>query len=275
MKPARFDYVRVDTLDEAADILAQSGDDARVLAGGQSLMAMMNMRLAQPAVVVDILQATGPRRPEIAKDRLRISALVRQEALSTRVSLAQEVPLLAQAAPWIGHIQTRMRGTVCGSVAHADPSAELPLILVALDGRVHLKSRRKRRTMPAREFFLGMMVTEKSDDELIEAVDVPLTLPGTGTAFREVGRRKGDFAIVSCAAVVRGSLTRLAVGGVNDTPVVADWETLAPADLAEALNAFAWSLDTRDDMHASARYRRDLVRRLGETTIREARSCAD
>jgi 2-furoyl-CoA dehydrogenase FAD binding subunit len=275
MKPARFDYVRVDTLDEAADILAQSGDDARVLAGGQSLMAMMNLRLAQPAVVVDILHATGPRSPEVARDRLRISALVRQEALSTRASLAHEVPLLAQAAPWIGHIQTRMRGTVCGSVAHADPSAELPLVLVALDGRVHLKSRRKRRTVPAREFFLGMMVTEKSDDELIEAVDVPLTPPGTGTAFREVGRRKGDFAIVSCATVVRGSLTRLAVGGVNDTPVVADWENLAPADVAEALNAFAWSLDTRDDMHASARYRRDLVRRLGETTIREARSCAD
>lgn len=275
MKPARFDYVRVDTLDEATDVLAQSGDDARVLAGGQSLMAMMNMRLAQPAVVVDILHAEGPRRPEIARDRLRISAMVRQETLSTRASLAQEVPLLAQAMPWIGHIQTRMRGTVCGSVAHADPSAELPLILVALDGRVHLKSRRKCRTLPAREFFLGMMMTKRADDELIEAVDVPLTPPGTGTAFREVGRRKGDFAIVSCGAVVRGATTRLVVGGVNDTPVVADWENLAPADVAEALNAFAWSLDARGDMHASARYRRDLVRRLGETTIREARSCAD
>lgn len=275
MKPAPFDYIRVDTLDEAADVLAQSADDARVLAGGQSLMAMMNMRLAQPAIIIDILHAAGSRRPEIAKGRLRISALVRQEALSTHVGLEQEVPLLAQAAPWIGHIQTRMRGTVCGSVAHADPSAELPLVLVALGGQVHLKSRRKRRTVPAQEFFLGMMMTEKADDELIESVDVPLTPAGTGTAFREVGRRKGDFAIVSCGAVVQGTTTRLAVGGVNDTPAVADWENLAPADVAEALNALAWSLDARDDMHASARYRRDLVRRLGETTIREARSCAD
>jgi 2-furoyl-CoA dehydrogenase FAD binding subunit len=274
MKPAPFDYIRADTLDEAADILAQTGEDARVLAGGQSLIAMMNMRLAQPAVIVDILHAEGPRRPEIARGRLRIPALVRQEALVSRASLGQEVPLLAQAAPWIGHIQTRMRGTVCGSVAHADPSAELPLVLVALDGRIHLKSRRERRTMPARAFFLGMMMTERADDELIEAVDVPLTPPGTGTAFREVGRRKGDFAIVSCAAVVRGSATRLTVGGVNDTPVMAEWDNLAPADMAEALNAFAWSLDARDDMHASARYRRDLVRRLGEITIGEARSCA-
>lgn len=275
MKPAPFDYVRVDTLEEAADILAQSGDAARVLAGGQSLMAMMNMRLAQPAVVIDIMHAKAPLMPEVAKDRLRISALVRQEALCSRITLAQEVPLLAQAAPWIGHIQTRMRGTVCGSVAHADPSAELPLVLVALDGQVHLRNRRKRRAVPAREFFLGMMLTEKADDELIEAVDIPLTTPGTGTAFREVGRRKGDFAIVSCAAVVRDRTTRLAIGGVNDTPVVIEWDTLEPADVAEALNGFAWSLDARDDLNATARYRRELVRRLGEITIREARSCAD
>lgn len=274
MKPAPFDYIRADTLAEAADVLTQNGEDARVLAGGQSLMAMMNMRLAQPAVVIDIMHAEGPRQPEIVGNRLRMSAMVRQESLCTHASLTQEVPLLAQAVPWIGHIQTRMRGTVCGSVAHADPSAELPLVLVALDGRIHLKSRRKRRTMPARAFFLGMMMTGRADDELIEAVDVPLTPPGTGTAFREVGRRKGDFAIVSCAAVVRGATTRLAVGGVNDTPAVADWEDLSPQDVAEALNAFAWSLDARDDLHASARYRRDLVRRLGEITIGEARSCA-
>jgi len=275
MKPAPFDYVRVDTLAEAADVLAQSGDNARVLAGGQSLMAMMNMRLAQPTVVIDIMHAQGPRQPEIVRNRLRISAMVRQEALCTHARLAQEVPLLAQAVPWIGHIQTRMRGTVCGSVAHADPSAELPLVLVALGGQVHLKRGRKNRAVPARDFFLGMMLTDKGDDELIEAVDVPLTPPGTGTAFREVGRRKGDFAIVSCAAVVRGATTRLAVGGVNDTPVVADWKDLTPDNVAEALNTFAWSLDARDDLHATARYRRDLVRRLGEITIREARECAD
>ena len=274
MKPAAFDYIRPTTLDEAAEVLAEVGDEARILAGGQSLMAMLNMRLSQPRVLVDVMKVDGAQTIEQPKGHLRIPAAVRQEALRRRTTLKDEAPLLAQIMPWVGHVQTRARGTICGSVAHADPSAELPLALAALDGRVHLRTGKKRRIVQARDFFLGMMLTEKSDDELIEAVDVPLTDPDTGTAFREVGRRKGDFAIVSCAAIVRGPRMRLAVGGVNDTPAIQDWDGLDEQDIPDALNAFAWSLDARDDLHATARYRRDLVRKLGAATLEEARACA-
>ena len=273
MKPAPFDYIRAATFDEAAEVLSESGDEARILAGGQSLMAMLNMRLAQPNVLIDVMQVAGADKVDCAKGRLRIPAALRQNTLASRATLSEEVPLLAQMMPWIGHAQTRARGTICGSVAHADPSAELPLALAALEGQVHLRSRKKRRSVAARDFFLGMMLTEKADDELIEAVEIPLTAPGTSTAFREIGRRKGDFAIVSCAAIVRGTHIRLAVGGVNDTPVIQDWDMLDAADIPDALNAFAWSLDARDDLHATARYRRDLVRHLGAATLKEARAC--
>lgn len=278
MKPAPFDYIRCDSIDEAASVIAETGDDARVIAGGQSLMAMLNMRLARPCVLVDFMAVPQARTVETRDGALRIGAGVRQAALLSRPDLASLNPLLAKLLPWVGHPQTRARGTICGSVAHADPSAEIPLALCALDGAVILRRGRKMRRVAAREFFLGMMLTEKADDELIEAVDFP-SLPagtgtGTGTGFVEVGRRKGDFAIVACAAIVTGKRTRLAIGGVNDTPIVQDWDTLSEDNEADALNALAWSLDARDDLHATARYRRDLVRRLGAQALKEARTCA-
>lgn len=274
MKPARFDYARVDRIEEALSLLAEVGEDARILAGGQSLMAMMNMRLSRPALLIDLMHAEGTA--EVTQDRgaLVVGAGVRQAQLQRYPGLADGVPLLAKSLPWVGHLQTQARGTVCGSVAHADPSAELPLTLAALDGEVVLRNAKKRRTVPARDFALGTMMTDKADDELIEAVRFPLAAAGTGTGFAEIGRRKGDFAIVACAAVVRGAAVRLAVGGVNDTPFVQDWDGLDPTQEEDALNTLAWSLDTRDDMHASARYRRDLVRGLGRAAITEARQCA-
>lgn len=274
MKPAAFDYLRPETLDQAAFAIAEAGDEGRILAGGQSLVAMLNMRLARPSVLVDLMHAPEAKTINQTSDGLRIGAAVRQADLEKWAGLASTAPLLAKTLPWIGHSQTRARGTVVGSIAHADPSAELPLTLAALNGQVHLRRGKSCRVLPARDFFLGMMLTDKGPDEIIEAVTFP-TLPAlSGTAFREVGRRKGDFAIVAVSAIVTGQHVRLAIGGVNDTPLVQDWEGLDAADEAEALNALAWSLDARDDLHATARYRRDLVRRLGLDALKEARACA-
>jgi 2-furoyl-CoA dehydrogenase FAD binding subunit len=275
MKPAAFDYVRCETLDEAAEMIAQTGDDARILAGGQSLVAMLNMRLATPTVLVDVMAAPDARKVAADNGTLKISAAVRQASLLDDPDLTSRNPLLAKMLPWVGHPQTRARGTLCGSVAHADPSAEIPLALAALDGTVILRRGRKRRSVKATDFFLGMMLTDKADDEMIEAVTIADVEQSTGTGFAEVGRRKGDFAIVACAALISPKRVRLVVGGVNDTPFVKDWDNLSPQDEGEALNALAWSLDARGDLHATARYRRDLVRHLGAQALKEARTCAD
>ena len=273
MKPGAFDYVRADTLDEALDVLGRHGGDARILAGGQSLMPMLNMRLTKPAVVIDIMRvkALAEVRPE--NGAMTVPAGVRQAVLLDRPSLAEDLPLLAKAMPWVGHVQTRSRGTLCGSVAHADPSAEIPLCLLALEGEVRLRSRKKKRTVKAEAFFVGMMVTQKADDEMIESIAYPMRKPGTGYAFAEVGRRHGDFAIVACAAVVDQKRMRLAVAGVADRPTARDFEHLEGSALDDALNAFAWELGAGEDVHATARYRRDLVRQLGRRVLEEAARC--
>ena len=215
MKPAAFDYIRAGDLQEALDALDRHGSDARIIAGGQSLLPMLNMRLARPSVLIDIMGIAGLDAVRRDGDAIVVPAGVRQAALMKRADLAGEQPLLAAALPWLGHYQTRARGTVCGSAAHADPSAEIPLCLVALDGEIRLRSRRKRRSVKASGFFGGMMVTDKGDDELIEAVAFPAARPGTGYAFREVARRHGDFAIVACAAVVTLSLIHISQGIVR------------------------------------------------------------
>jgi 2-furoyl-CoA dehydrogenase FAD binding subunit len=267
MKPAAFDYVRAETLDEALDVLGREGGDARVLAGGQSLMAMLNMRLAKPKTLIDIMHLPELARLERSGGKITIGAAVRQAALQDWPDLARELPLAALVLPWIGHAQTRSRGTFCGSIAHADPSAELPLVLLALGGEVHLRSARRRRRVAAKEFFAGMMATVRDDDELIEAVSFRAV--HSRCAFREVARRHGDFAIVACAAVQTPDGVRLAVGGVADVPVARDYPHLDGSALDDALNSFAYELGARDDLHATARYRRDLVRMIGRDLVRE------
>ena len=273
MKPAPFAYLRAETIEEALAALAAHGDEARVLAGGQSLVAMLNMRLAQPSVLVDVMRLPALAEIAVEGDALVIGAGVRQAGALARPSLAEEVPLLAACLPWVGHYQTRARGTLCGSVAHADPSAEIPLCLAALGGTIRLRSSRRRRVVAAADFFLGTMQTARAEDELIEAITLPLRRPGSGHAFAEIGRRHGDFAITACAAVAHADGFRLAVGGVADRPVARDFPALDGSAIDDALNAFAWSLDARDDLHATARYRRDLVRRMGRAVIEEARAC--
>ena len=267
MKPAAFDYVRAEHLEEALGVLSEEGSDARIIAGGQSLMAMLNMRLAKPKTLIDIMRLSDLDRIERNGGTITIGAGVRQAALLEWPELRDSLQLVALALPWTGHVQTRSRGTICGSIAHADPSAELPLVLRALGGEVHLRSAKRRRRVAAQDFFAGMMATTRADEELIEAVSLPIL--GKRCAFREVARRHGDFAIVACAAVETADGVRLAIGGVADVPATREFPRLEGSALDDALNAFAYELDARDDVHATARYRRDLVRMIGRELVRE------
>ena len=270
MKPAPFDYLRADDEDEALEALAEAGDDARLLAGGQTLMPMLNMRLVEPAVLIDISRLPG--HAEISDDGavIEVGAAATQADLEAWPPLARRAPLLAQALPLLGHVQTRSRGTVCGSIAFADPSAELPLCLAVLGGEAVLRARTGTRTLPAAEFQTGMLSTACRWDEMVAAVRFPTAEPGAGYAFTEFARRHGDFAIVAIAAIARANGVRVGVGGVAEQPIVREWPRLDGSALDDALNALAWSLDAADDAQASARYRRELVRGLGKRTVREA-----
>jgi 2-furoyl-CoA dehydrogenase FAD binding subunit len=273
MKPARFDYVRADTLGQAHAVLAEEGSDASVIAGGQTLVSMLSMRMARPKVLLDIMHLDALSAITIEGEMICVGAAVRQAALLDWPELADRQPLLALALPWVGHAQTRARGTVCGSAALADPSAEIPLALIALAGDITLSAHTGRRQVLAVDFFQGLMSTARRDDELIEAVRFPARRPGHGYAFREFARRHGDFAIVACAAVASDDGARLAVGGVADRPTARDFGALDGDALLDALNAFARDLDAQDDLHGTAHYRRMLVRELGHQTIVEARAC--
>ena len=273
MKPPPFDYLRPDDEEEALAALADAGDDARLLAGGQTLMPMLNMRLAEPAILIDI--ARLPNRASIREEggAIEVGAAVTQAALEAWPPLAARAPLLARALPFVGHVQTRSRGTVCGSLAFADPSAELPLCLAVLGGEVVLRARRGVRTLPAAAFQTGLLSTACLPDEMLVAARFPAAAAGTGYAFVEFARRHGDFATVAIAASADARSLRVGVGGVADRPVVRDWPVLSGAALDDALDALARSLDAADDIHASARYRRELVRRLGRKTVLEALAC--
>jgi len=273
VKPARFDYLRAGTLAEAHAMLAAEGEDARIIAGGQSLVPMLSMRLARPKILIDIMHLPELAKIETDGKTLHIGAGVRQAELLAWPELTEHQPLLAAALPWVGHAQTRSRGTICGSVAHADPSAEIPLALLAINGAIHLSSQQKRRRVSAMDFFTGLMSTARNDDELIETIEVPCRALGHGYAFREFGRRHGDFAIVACAAVAHADGVRLAIGGVADCPAVRDYPDLNGTAIDDALDAFAWELDARDDLHATESFRRNLVRQLGRAAIKEARRC--
>lgn len=270
MKPAAFDYIRADSAEETVGLLAQYGEDAKILAGGQSLMAMLNIRLAQPAMLVDISRCKDLDYVRISDGKLVVGAAATQANVETRSTLGAEVPLLGLVFPWISHFQIRNRGTVCGSVAHADPSAELPLCLTALQGEVVLRSRSGRRVVKADDFFQGMLMTAVRPGEIVEEVRFPLQQPGARYAFQEVSMRHGDFAIVALAAVVTDTAIELTAGGVADRPLRKRWARLHGADLDAALNDFSWELAAQSDAHASAEYRRHLVRQLGRQLILKA-----
>ena len=267
MKPAKFDYIRAENADEAISLLAEYGDEARILAGGQSLMPMLNMRLTQPQVLIDISQSDDLNFIRAENGELHVGAATTQATLEWREQLKTEVPLLSQAFPHISHFQIRNRGTVCGSIAHADPSAELPLCLLALGGEISLRSKKRSRLVPANEFFLGTFLTSREPDELIESVSFPLAESNQRFAFDEFSMRHGDYAIVAVAAVADEEGVTFAVGGLEDRPVSQYWRGVSGNDMDAVLHDYSQSLDAQDDQHASAIYRKHLVRVLGKKAI--------
>lgn len=271
MKPAPFAYLRAQDTRHALDALAQAGADARVLAGGQSLMAVLNMRLAQPRWLIDISRTAELNTVRVESGHLVVGAAATQGSVEWRKTLGDEVPLLRMTFPHISHFQIRNRGTVCGSIAHADPSAELPLALLTLGGDVTLRSAKRKRTLSAADFFQGMLMTAREPDELVESVRFPLKKPGQRFGFTEFSARHGDFALVSCAALVTDDSIRIGVGGVADRPVLECLPRLEGDDLRGALNDLSWKLGARDDANVSASYRRHLVRQLGWQVIQEAK----
>ena len=272
MKPRPFDYVRPDTVDEAVAVLAEYGDDARILAGGQSLLAMLNLRLADPAVLIDIARIA---ELDVIRDlgaTIEVGAAVTQNRLLAWPDLAKKLPLLAAALPFVGHFQTRNKGTVCGSIAHADPSSEIPLSLALLEGEVVLRSKRGERVLKAKDFQRDMLTTAREPDELITAVRFPVASK-RGVAFREVARRHGDFAIIAVAAVIEDkAFVRLGVGGMAGTPVVRRIrDEAAPRTRIESWRR---NVEGYEDLHASAAMRRDILRNLAPLVIEEAQRCA-
>jgi len=267
MKPRPFDYIRPDTVEEAVELLAEYGDDARILAGGQSLLPMLNLRLIEPAVLIDIsrIEALGAIKDGGAK--IEIGAAVTQNTLMDWPKLAERLPLLAVALPYVGHFQTRNRGTVCGSIAHADPSSELPLALAVTGGEVVLRSKRGERVLLADAFQQDMLTTAREPDELIAAVRFPAG-PGQGVAFREVARRHGDFAMIAVAAVIKDrNAVWLGVGGMAGRPMV---RRIVPENAESIVGEWAEELEGYEDLHASAALRRDLFRNLAPEVIADA-----
>jgi CO/xanthine dehydrogenase FAD-binding subunit len=281
MKPVAFEYCRPDSIAEAVALLEEFGPDASVLAGGMSLGPMLNMRLARPVALVDVKRVQGMDSVGAQGAKMRTGATLRQAAAMRDAALMQSVPLLALALPHVGHFQTRNRGTLGGSVAHADPSSEIPLALATLGGAVELVSKRGTRRIPAREFFVDVLTTARAPDELLTALLWPLRRANAGYAFDEICQRHGDFAIVAIAveAVVdaNGALTHLALGlgGVESRPMVADTAAFlgrgADEKLArEIAAATADAADPMSDLKATADYRRALVRASGAAVLAAA-----
>ena len=273
MKPAPFDYLPCSDIAEATACLAQYGDDARILAGGQSLIAMLNMRLAEPKVLVDITRIAALDKITMNSDTLTIAATVTQASTISHSGLATSVPLLAAALPAVGHFQTRNKGTICGSLAHADPSSELPLVACVLNADIKLVSASSAYTVPARTFFTGLLQTARQPQDMIASASFPVAQAGEAFAFNEVAMRHGDFAIVAIAVKMTGNSITIGIGGGPERPEIREWPALAGEALDDALNTLAWNIDFQDDMQASAEYRRRIVRKLGRTTIEKARLC--
>jgi CO/xanthine dehydrogenase FAD-binding subunit len=282
MKPAPFDYVRPDTLAEACALLA-GDEDARLIAGGQTLVPMLAMRLARPARLIDIL-----RLPELAGIRQESGAVVvgattRQAHAERDPVIRASVPMLARVLPWVGHPPTRNRGTVGGSIANADPSAEIPLVAVTLRADIMLATPDGPTSMPADDFFIGPMLTTIGLGECVSAIRFPIwPQPRIGVGFFEISARRSDFAFVAAAAQValdedgRCLDAALGAGGVGDRPLRLDVSSLVgteldAASIAAAVDAASDDLEAMSDLHASAAYRRRVARVLCIRALEQAR----
>ena len=282
MKLPPFDYEAPATVSEAVELLAEHGDEASVLAGGQSLIPLLALRLARPAVLIDINGVEELSGVSAADGWMAIGAMTREYAAEESQSVADAVPLLAAALPFIGHEAIRSRGTIGGSMAHADPAAELPAVALALDAEFVVRGPSGERAVPAAEWFEGYLMTSRSPDELLVEVRFPTAGRGTGVSFGEVARRHGDFAIVGLAASLTlsgGAISdaRLAFAGLSDVPVRAGAAEdlligeMPSADLFdEAARRAIADADPPGDLHGSSDYRRTVAAALVRRGLRAA-----
>ena len=287
MKPARFDYVRAESIAHAVEALAGAGGDGKVLAGGQSLMPMMNFRLVKPSVLVDINRIPDLDRITLEAGALRLGALVRHRMTAEDALVARHIPVLRAAMKHVAHLTVRNRGTFCGSVCHADPAAEMPMMTLLLDGTIHIASPRGTRTMAARDFLTGSLATALEPDEMVTAVDLAIPEDGTGWAFEEFSRRHGDYALAAVAVLMerrdgRARNVRIAMMGIADTAlrfsdVEAELEGRegSPASFDEATTLLQASIEPNSDLSASADYRRHLAGALARRALVDAwrRAC--
>jgi CO/xanthine dehydrogenase FAD-binding subunit len=272
MKPPAFEMARPETVTDALTLLAEN-EDAKLLAGGQSLVPVLNFRLNAPSLLIDLNRVAGLAGLKHEGGELQIGAMTRQRELIDDPRVARYAPLLAKAMPHVGHVQTRSRGTIGGSLAHADPSAELPLVMVALDATVTVQSRSAERHIPARAFFIDAMTPDLAADELLTRVAIPVAPPGARTAFREFARRHGDFAIVAVAAQFGAGRLSVAIGGLEGVPRLCAGLSSALAKqgfardrLTELVQAELAETEPLSDIHADADYRR----RLAEVLLADA-----
>jgi 2-furoyl-CoA dehydrogenase FAD binding subunit len=236
VKPAAFDYFLAESLAEALSMLSQYGSEARIIAGGQSLIPLLNQRRLKPRILIDISRIAALKYIQFEAGMLEVGATMVQAKVEQWPRLTQYAPLLAQAIPHIGYFQIRNRGTIGGAVAHAAACSELALCLVTLNGEVVLRSKNERRSLAAIDFQTGPSQTVCEPDEMIEVVRFPGWQPDTGYAFNEVALRQGDFAIVAVAATAGRGIIRLGISGVADKPAVRDWPLLEGSALDDALN---------------------------------------
>lgn len=285
MKAAPFDYVRADSLEQALELLQEHGDEAKLIAGGQSLVPMMAMRLVRPAVLVDINRIAALKKTAATPQAVTLGACVCQREVEDSAELSELLPLVRQALCWVGHQQTRNRGTVGGSLAQADPSAELPLAALVLGARLHLRSQSEgERVLDAQDFFLAPMLTALGGTECLVAIDWPVWA-GTrqAAAFKETAIRQGDFAMASAACQLQldenGCVSRASfgLGGVSGTPLVFPdlaqrlvGRRFTPALALELAQAAARDCDPGSDMHAGAEYRRHLAAVLLTRVLQQA-----
>ena len=285
MKPARFDYYSPDSPNEALELLGQYGDDAKILAGGQSLMPMMNMRLVRPKVVIDINRIAGLSHISPRPDGgLAVGAMTRQRELERSALVFETAPLLSLAIPYIGHFQIRNRGTVGGSLAHSDPAAEIPAVCLTLDTEFELASSAGERTVKAEDFFLNHLTTALEPAELLTQIRIPQTVGNWRWGFQEVCRRDGDFALVGAATMLRlddrgicleSRITAFGAGGtpmrMNAAENHLSGSSVNADDRSEAARLVSDALDPISDIHASAKYRQDvagvMVRRALEQAL--------
>ena len=282
MKPAKFDYHAPVAVDEALALLQSYEGEARLLAGGQSLVPMMNFRLAAPKAVIDLNRITELAFVAEESDIVRIGAMTRQRRLETDPTVAAKLPLLREALRWVGHLPTRSRGTIGGSIAHADPSAEIPMVLQALEGEIVARGLQGQRRVAARDLFRSALTTSLSPLEIITEVRFPAMPAQADHAIQEFARRKGDFAIAAIAVALvrdgeRCSKARLAAAGVapatirlSDAEAVLERQGLGEAAITEAADRASAQVDPSSDLNGSVEYRRHLTGVLTRRAILKA-----